>query len=84
MNVLWTTRALDDYHHWQKTDSRIVARIDTLIANIKVTPYAGIGKPEPLKYKLSGWWSRRITGEHRLVYCVREGALIIAQCRYHY
>jgi toxin YoeB len=72
------------------TDRQMVQRIDDLIKNIKATPFQGIGKPEPLKYDLSGWWSRRITKEHRLVYRVKgnpgplEIALEIMQCRYHY
>lgn len=70
--------------YWQAYNPKIAARIDALIANIKATPFTGIGKPEPLKHELAGWWSRRITGEHRLVYRIQGDTLQIAQCRQHY
>jgi toxin YoeB len=86
MKVIWADTALADYRYWQATDVHIAQRIEQLIAAIKVTPFAGIGKPEPLRHRWAGYWSRRITGEHRLVYRVagRPPALTIAQCRYHY
>jgi toxin YoeB len=86
MKVIWADMALADYHHWQTVDVRIAKRIEQLIADIKATPFAGIGKPEPLRHQWTGYWSRRITGEHRLVYRVAGDppALTIAQCRYHY
>jgi toxin YoeB len=86
MKVFWTAQAREDYEFWRQTDSQVVERIHALIENIKATPFAGVGKPEPLKYDFRGWWSRRITGEHRLVYRVagKPAALTIAQCRYHY
>jgi toxin YoeB len=86
VRVEWTSRALDDYRYWEATDRRLVDRIKVLIADIKQSPFRGIGKPEPLKYKLSGWWSRRIAGEHRLVYRVEgnPAVLTIASARYHY
>jgi toxin YoeB len=86
MKVLWTTQAREEYDFWQQTDQQILERIHTLIENIKATPFAGIGKPEPLKHDFHGWWSRRITSEHRLVYRVTgtPPVLTIAQCRYHY
>ena len=88
MKVVWTSRAWDDYLHWQQNDRKGVEGINALIKDIKRDPFRGLGKPEPLKHALQGWWSRRITGEHRLVYRVtgRGGDLQveIAQCRYHY
>ena len=73
-----------DYLHWQARDEKILERLNTLIREASRTPLTGIGKPEPLRGDLSGWWSRRITQEHRLVYRAQEGVLQIAQCRYHY
>lgn len=87
MKVLWTAQAREDYDFWQQSNQQqIVERIHALIESIKATPFAGIGKPEPLKYDLAGCWSRRITGEHRLVYRVRgnPSQVEILQCRYHY
>ncbi len=76
--------AWDDYLYWQKEDKRILKKINRLIKEIQRDPFEGIGEPEPLKYNWSGYWSRRITIEHRLVYKVTETHLLIAQCRYHY
>jgi toxin YoeB len=88
MKVLWTSRAWDDYLHWQQSDRKLVEGINALIKDIKRDPFKGLGKPEPLKHALQGWWSRRITGEHRLVYRVTgKGSDLqveVAQCRYHY
>ena len=70
--------------YWQKTDKKLVQRINALIKEISRTPHEGTGKPEPLKHALSGYWSRRINDEHRIVYRVADGALFIAQLRYHY
>jgi toxin YoeB len=87
MKVQWTNQALADYRYWQGiADKRVIERIHALIKNIKDDSFVGIGKPEPLKHIPGGWWSRRITKEHRLVYRI-EGdppVLTIAQCRYHY
>ena len=74
----------DEYLYWQKTDKKITTRINTLIRDIQRLPYEGIGKPEPLKHGLSGYWSRRITDEHRIGYKVEDDALVVAQLRYHY
>jgi len=74
----------DDYLYWQEHDAKILGRLNALIKDCTRNPFAGIGKPEPLRGNWSGWWSRRITDEHRLVYRVAAGALEIAQCRYHY
>ena len=88
MKVGWTSRAWDDYLHWQQNDRKSVEGINALIKDIKRDPFRGLGKPEPLKHALQGWWSRRITGEHRLVYRVTgrgvDLQVEIAQCRYHY
>ncbi len=76
--------AWDDYLYWQKNDKKILNKINRLIKEIAREPFEGIGEPEPLKYNWSGYWSRRITIEHRLVYKVTDDRLLIAQCRYHY
>ena len=76
--------AWDDYLYWQQNDKKILKKINRLIKEIQRDPFEGIGEPEPLKYNWSGYWSRRITIEHRLVYKVTNDALLIAQCRYHY
>lgn len=84
MNLVFSEQAWEDYLYWQKTDKKLVQRINALIKEISRTPYEGTGKPEPLKHALSGYWSRRINDEHRIVYRVADGALLIAQLRYHY
>ena len=76
--------AWEDYLYWQKTDKKIFKKINGLIKEIGSTPHDGIGSPEPLKHELQGYWSRRITLEHRLVYRVLDGQIRILQCRYHY
>ncbi|MCW0181071.1 MAG: Txe/YoeB family addiction module toxin [Zavarzinia sp.] len=84
MKLVFHERAWEDYLHWQVHDPRLLSRINNLIRECCRTPFAGTGKPEPLRGPLSGWWSRRITLEHRLVYRPTEDSLLIAQCRYHY
>ena len=88
MRLLFTPQAWDDYLHWQKTDRRMLRRLNGLIEDTRRHPFEGIGKPEPLRGVLTGFWSRRITAEHRLVYRVVEAAdaqrLEIVACRYHY
>jgi toxin YoeB len=88
MKIVWTAAAWEDYLHWQQTDQKILWSINDLIKDIQRDPFKGLGKPEPLKHQLQGWWSRRITGEHRLVYTVigkgNDQQLVVAQCRYHY
>ena len=84
MRVVFSEHAWEEYLHCQKTDRKAVARINTLIRDIERAPFEGIGKPEPLKHVLSGYWSRRITDEHRIVYKVEDDSLLIAQLRYHY
>lgn len=80
----YTAQAKEDLAWWRRHDPRILARIEALIADIRRSPFSGIGKPEPLRHHLQGYWSRRITDEHRLVYRVEAGTLYIAQARYHY
>lgn len=84
MKLEWQSDAWDDYLYWQQTDKKVLKRINDLIKECLRTPFAGIGKPEPLKGQLSGFWSRRITDEHRLVYKASADAIYILQCRYHY
>jgi len=88
VNLLWTPEAWDEYLYWQDADGSIVERINALIKDIRRDPFKGIGKPEPLKGSRSGWWSRRVSEEHRLVYrVIGKGAdrrLDIVQCRFHY
>jgi toxin YoeB len=84
LKLIFSGNAWEDYLYWQKTDQKILRRINSLIQATRRNPFEGIGKPEPLKHALAGYWSRRITDEHRLVYKVAEDALLIAQCRYHY
>jgi len=76
--------AWSDYLYWQQQDKKILKKINRLIKEIERDPFEGIGEPEPLKYNWSGYWSRRITIEHRLVYKVLDEQILIAQCRYHY
>lgn len=82
--IEWAPEALKDYHRWRKIEPATADKIDALIADILRSPFSGIGKPEPLKHKLAGHWSRRITQEHRLVYRLQMGLLSILSCRYHY
>jgi toxin YoeB len=84
MKLVFDEAAWNDYLYWQKHDRKIVERIDALIKEIIRDPYSGIGKPEPLRHALAGYWSRRITDEHRIVYRIEAQALLIAQLRYHY
>lgn len=84
MKLIFSENAWKDYLYWQRTDKKILKRVNLLIREIQRTPYEGIGKPEPLKHGLSGYWSRRITDEHRIVYTSEENAIAIAQIRYHY
>ena len=84
MKLVFAEQVWDDYLYWQRTDRKLLERINTLINETSRSPFAGIGKPEPLKNALSGYWSRRINDEHRFVYKVADGSLLIAQLRYHY
>lgn len=84
MKLIFAEEAWEDYLYWQQKDKRMVERINKLIKEVQREPFTGIGKPEPLKHALAGFWSRRITDEHRLVYRVDGDSLLIAQLRYHY
>ena len=84
MKLLFYSRAWTDYLYWQQTDKKVLKKINELIKEISRNPYEGIGKPEMLKHAYAGYWSRRITDEHRLVYKIEDEILVIAQVRYHY
>ncbi|MFV1951644.1 MAG: Txe/YoeB family addiction module toxin [Nitrospinota bacterium] len=84
MKLIFSKNAWEDYLYWQRTDKKILKRINELIKDIQKNKYEGIGKPESLKHNLSGYWSRRITREHRLVYRIEGDQIMIAQLRYHY
>jgi len=84
MRIIFSEIAWEDYTSWQIEDKKMLKKINELIKDIKRTTYVGIGKPEPLKFDLSGFWSRRIDLEHRLVYQIAEQELLIYSCRYHY
>ena len=84
MNLTWAQKAWEDYLYWQQTNKKTLKRINTLIKAIVREPFRGLGDPEPLKHTWSGYWSRRIDREHRLVYRVTDQAVIIVQCCYHY
>lgn len=84
MRLIFADQAWEDYLFWQKQDKRMVERINKLIQVTQREPFSGLGKPEALKHALSGFWSRRITDEHRMVYRVEKNALEIAQLRFHY
>lgn len=82
--IKFATRGWEDYLYWQTTDRVVLRRINQLIRDIQRDPFSGIGKPEPLRHHLSGFWSRRIDDRHRLVYAMEGDTLLIAQCRDHY
>ena len=84
MKYIFVDESWEDYLYWQKTNKKIVKRINELLKSISRTPFEGICKPEPLKYKYKGFWSRRIDEEHRLIYRVNEDEILIAKCRFHY
>jgi toxin YoeB len=84
VKLVFSDEAWEDYVYWQKQDRKMVERINKLIQEVKRDPFSGVGKPEPLKHALAGFWSRRITDEHRMVYRVEGESLQIAQLRYHY
>ncbi len=84
MRIVFMDAAWEDYLYWQQTDKNVLKKINTLIKEICRTPFEGIGKPEALRENLAGFWSRRINLEHRIVYAVEKGAIVILQCRYHY
>jgi toxin YoeB len=84
VKLVFSERAWADYLHWQKTDRKVMLRVNQLLQEIQRDPFRGIGKPEPLRHALQGYWSRRITDEHRMVYKIQDDSLLIAQLQYHY
>lgn len=84
MKYSFVDESWDDYLYWQKTDKKMMSRINDLIKDISRTPFSGLGKPEPLKHQYKGYWSRRINGEHRLIYQVNNDEIKIIKCRFHY
>lgn len=84
MRLLWEDRAWEDYLYWQTQDKRVLKRVNLLIKDISRSPFEGIGKPEPLKNNLSGWWSRRIDEINRIVYYEQDGIIYVVSCRGHY
>ena len=84
MKYIFVDESWEDYLYWQKTDKKVLKRINMLIKDISRNPFDGIGKPEPLKHKYRGFWSRRIDGEHRSIYQVKEDEVRIIKCRFHY
>ncbi|MBL7838313.1 MAG: Txe/YoeB family addiction module toxin [Bacteroidetes bacterium] len=84
MRYVFVDESWEDYLYWQKTDKNKLKRINELIKDIARHPFEGIGKPEPLKFKYTGFWSRRIDDEHRLIYKVQDSDIFIVKCRFHY
>ncbi len=84
MKYIFVDESWDDYLYWQKTNPKYVKKINELLKDISRTPFTGLGKPEPLKFKYKGFWSRRIDHEHRLIYKVKGEEIQIAKCRFHY
>ena len=84
MKLLWDERAWSDYLSWQDSDKKTLRKVNALLKDIQRSPYDGIGKPEPLKENLSGWWSRRIDSANRIVYREKDGIIVIASCKGHY
>ena len=84
MKLIFVDESWQDYLYWQKTDKKILSKINELLKDISRTPFSGIGKPEPLKHKYKGFWSRRIDHENRIIYAVKDDEILIAKCRFHY
>ncbi len=84
MRFIFVDESWEDYLHWQQTDRKMLKRINELLKDISRSPFTGLGKPEPLKHRYKGFWSRRIDSEHRLIYQVRGEDILIAKCRFHY
>lgn len=84
MKYIFAEQAWEDYLYWQKCDQRKIKRINAMLKEIARMPFDGLGKPEPLKHKYSGYWSRRIDAEHQLIYRVEADSVLVAKCRYHY
>ena len=84
MKYIFVDESWEDYLYWQQTDKKMLQRINDLLKDIARNPFSGMGKPEPLKHKYKGLWSRRINDEHRLIYAVKDSEILIAKCRFHY
>lgn len=84
MRYVFVEESWEDYLYWQQTDKKMLRRINSLLKDISRNPFSGLGKPEPLKHKYRGFWSRRINDEHRLIYQVQEDEIWIVKCRFHY
>jgi toxin YoeB len=84
MKYIFVDESWEDYLYWQSTDKKMLAKINALLKEISRNPFSGTGKREPLKFKYKGYWSRRIDGEHRLIYKVQGDEILIAKCRFHY
>lgn len=84
MEVIYSTHAQEDYLFWKKNNPQMIKRINKLLTDIQLHPHKGLGKPEALKFEKSGYWSRRMDHEHRLVYKIANNAIYVVQCRYHY
>jgi toxin YoeB len=84
MRYIFVDESWEDYLYWQRTNTKYLKKVNTLLKDIARTPFSGLGKPEPLKHKYKGLWSRRIDNEHRLIYAVRDEEILIAKCRFHY
>ncbi len=84
MRIVFSPKALEDYAYLKAHSPVAASKVRRLLNNVRETPYGGLGKPEPLRYDLSGFWSRRIDREHRLVYTVEDDAIYVVSCRYHY
>jgi len=84
MKLIFVDESWEDYLYWQQTDRKVLSKINDLLQDISRNPYSGLGKPEPLKYKYQGYWSRRINDEHRLIYRVKDDEIHLAKCRFHY
>ncbi len=84
MKLVFSEKAREDYLHWQNTDRKMLRRVNALIKEVQRAPFEGVGKPEPLRHALAGYWSRRIDGEHRMVYKIKSDSMLLAQLRYHY
>lgn len=84
MKFVFVEESWEDYLYWQKSNKKVLKRINKILKDISRHPFEGIGKPEPLKHKYKGFWSRRIDAEHRIIYAVREDEILIAKCRFHY
>jgi len=84
MKIVFLSSSWEDYLYWQNTDKAMLKKVNAMIKGIERTPFEGTGKPEALKHNLAGWWSRRMNLEHRLVYKIDKGSIVVLQCRYHY